>query len=182
MKTLSIIILLATGLTFGAQAQYRKASLQATGLTCAMCSKATLTALKTLPFVDNIDTDLNATTFILHFKPDAHVNIDEIKNKVEDAGFSVGKLSLTADFKQVAVKNDTHVAFGGNTLHFMQVKDQVLNGEKELTVIDKDFIPSKQYKKFSTATTMPCYKTGVMADCCKHGTAVASNRIYHVTL
>ncbi|HVI45657.1 MAG TPA: heavy-metal-associated domain-containing protein [Chitinophaga sp.] len=181
MRTI-LFILFALGVTFSAQAQFRKASLQATGLTCAMCSRATLESLQTLPFVDKIDTDLNNTTFILYFKKDAAVNIDAIKQKVEDAGFSVGKLVMTANFSDVKVQKDAHVSFAGNTLHFMDVKDQVLNGEKDITVIDKNFVSARQFKKFSTETTMPCYKTGMMGDCCKHGSALASTRIYHVTI
>ncbi|MGN7820604.1 heavy-metal-associated domain-containing protein [Chitinophaga varians] len=181
MKILSIL-LLAFGISFGAQAQYKKASLQASGLTCAMCSRATLESLQTLPFVDKIDTDLDNTTFILHFKPDAAVNIDAIKQKVEDAGFSVGKLVVTASFSDVKVQNDTHVPFAGSTLHFMHVKDQVLNGDKDITVIDKDFVSAKQFKKYATETSMSCYKTGVMADCCTPHDAKASKRIYHVTI
>lgn len=181
MKTLSII-LIAIGISFSAQAQYKKASLQAAGLTCAMCSQATYKALKTLPFVDKIDTDLNNTTFVLTFKPAAAISIDDMKAKVEDAGFSVAKLVLTADFDQVKVQNDAHITYAGNTLHFVNVKDQVLQGEKEITVIDKDFVSAKQFKKFSTQTTMPCYKTGVMGDCCKTSGKTNAQRIWHVTI
>ncbi|MCW3463580.1 heavy-metal-associated domain-containing protein [Chitinophaga nivalis] len=181
MKTISII-LLALGISFGVQAQYKKASLQATGLTCAMCSRATFEALQTLPFVDKIDTDLNSTTFELTFKSGVPVNIDAIRQKVEDAGFSVGKLVVAAQFDGVKVQNDTHLTFGGNTLHFMQIKDQVLNGEKLMTVIDKHFVSAKQFKKFSTTTSMSCYQTGMMSDCCKPDATPASKRIYHVTI
>ncbi|PSL42648.1 copper chaperone CopZ [Chitinophaga niastensis] len=181
MKTISII-LFALGLTFGAQAQFTKASVQATGLTCAMCSKATYEALETLPFVDKIDTDLDNTTFVLSFKPGVPVSIDAIKQKVEDAGFSVGKLVMTANFDEVKVQNDAHVAFAGNTLHFMDVKNQVLKGIKDVTVIDKGFVSSKAFKKFSTETSMSCYKTGMIGDCCKPAIAPASKRVYHVTI
>lgn len=181
MKTISII-LLALGLTFGAHAQFKKASVHATGLTCAMCSKATYEALESLPFVDKIDTDLDNTTFVLIFKTGVPVSIDAIKAKVEDAGFSVGKLVMTAGFDGVAVQNDTHVAFAGSTLHFMDIKSQVLTGDKDITVIDKDFVSAKQFKKFSTETSMPCYKTGMMGDCCKTGAGTATGRIYHVTI
>ncbi|NIG53471.1 heavy-metal-associated domain-containing protein [Chitinophaga sp. Cy-1792] len=180
MKFLTLIVL-ALGITFGASAQYKKAAVQATGLTCAMCSNATLKSLETLSFVDKIDTDLENTTFILYFKPGAAVDIDAIKNKVEDAGFSVGKLVITANFDQTEVKNDTHVPFAGSTLHFMHVKDQVLKGDQNLTVIDKDFVSTKQYKKYATETSMACYKTGMMGDCCHSGNK-ASNRVYHVTI
>ncbi|MFY0254841.1 heavy-metal-associated domain-containing protein [Chitinophaga sp. 30R24] len=181
MKTISII-LLALGIAFGAQAQFKKASVYASGLTCAMCSKATFEALASLPFVDKIDTDLDNTTFVLSFKSDVPVSIDAIKQKVEDAGFSIGKLVMTGDFNGVKVQQDAHVSFGGSTLHFMDVKEQVLSGEKNITVIDKDFVSAKQFKKFSTETSMPCYKTGMMGDCCKPEGRPASRRIYHVTI
>ncbi|SHK81120.1 Copper chaperone CopZ [Chitinophaga jiangningensis] len=181
MKFLAIIAF-AIGITFSAKAQqYKKAAVQATGLTCAMCSNATLKSLETLPFVDKIDTDLENTTFILFFKPGANVNIDAIKEKVEDAGFSVGKLTITASFNDTEVKNDTHVPFAGGTLHFMDVKNQVLKGDKDLIVIDKDFISAKQFKKYQNETSMACYKTGMMGDCC-HSDKTASNRVYHVTI
>ncbi len=114
-KALSAIILLALGLHFTSSAQIRKASLQAAGLTCAMLLKSHAGILKTLSFVDKIDTDLNATTFLLSFKPGATVNIDEIKAKVEDAGFSVAKLVLTASFDKVAVEKDAHIQYAGST-------------------------------------------------------------------
>ncbi|MBO9730821.1 MAG: heavy-metal-associated domain-containing protein [Chitinophaga sp.] len=181
MKTLAVI-LLALGLSFGANAQFKKAAVHATGLTCAMCSKATYESLQSLPFVDKIDTDLDNTTFILTFKTGVPVNIDAIKAKVEDAGFSVGKLVMTANFDALSVQNDTHVSFAGSTLHFMDVKNQVLSGDKDITVIDKDFVSAKQFKKFSAETSMPCYKTGMMSSCCKTNTGNASGRIYHVTI
>jgi copper chaperone CopZ len=181
MKTLSAIILLAIGLHFTSSAQIKKASLQVAGLTCAMCSNATLKALQTLPFVDKIDTDLNNTTFLLTFKPDAAVNIDQIKNKVEDAGFSVAKLVLTASFDKIAVEKDAHVQYAGNNFHFINAKQQVLSGDQQITVVDKDFVSAKQFKKFSTQTTMSCYQTGKMASCCKME-GHAPERIYHVTI
>jgi copper chaperone CopZ len=173
---------MAIGLHFNASAQIKKASLQAAGLTCAMCSRATMEALKTLSFVDNVDTDLNNTTFLLSFKPGASVNIDEIKAKVEDAGFSVAKLVLTASFDGVAVEKDAHIKYAGATFHFVNAKQQVLSGDQQITVIDKDFVSAKQFKKFSTQTTMPCYQTGVMAACCKMEKHTAPERIYHVTI
>lgn len=179
MKTILLAIALL-GAQFTASAQYKKASLQAAGLTCAMCSNATFKALKTLPFVDKIDTDLNNTTFILHFKPNAAVNLDQIRDKVENAGFSVAKLTVTANFDKVKVENDTHIPFAGQTLHFLNITPQVLQGEKDITIVDKNFVSAKTFKKYSAQTKMACYATGTMADCCKG--AAAGKRVYHVTI
>ncbi|RAI99419.1 copper chaperone CopZ [Chitinophaga skermanii] len=182
MKLFTFIAAFVTLFTFSANAQYKKASLQASGLTCAMCSNATLKSLQTLPFVESIDTDLENTTFILNFKKDANVSIDEMRAKVEDAGFSVAKLVVTADFDNVKISNDAHINYNGNTLHFVSVKDQTLNGEKSFTVVDKDFIPAKSYKKYSEQTKMACIKTGFMQDCCHTPGTTNSKRVYHVTI
>lgn len=182
MKSFFAIIFLAIGLQFTASAQFKKASLQASGLTCAMCSRATMESLKTLPFVEKIETDLNNTTFLLSFKDGAAVNIDQIRAKVEDAGFSVAKLVLTASFDKVAVEKDAHIQYAGATFHFINAKQQVLSGEQQLTVIDKNFVSAKQFKKFSTQTSMPCYQTGMMAGCCSNDAATKPVRIYHVTI
>jgi copper chaperone CopZ len=182
MKKAFAILFLAIGLSLAASAQIKKVTLQAAGLTCAMCSNATLKSLETLPFVDKIETDLNTTTFILLIKPNAIVSIDAIKNKVEEAGFSVAKLTFTAGFDHVNVSKDAHVTYGGTQFHFMNVKQQVLNGDHDLTVIDQHFVSAKQFKKYSTQTTMPCYQTGVMSSCCEIPGKSNSTRIYHVTI
>ncbi|MEN9952821.1 MAG: hypothetical protein RLZZ520_1089, partial [Bacteroidota bacterium] len=44
-------------------AQIKKATLQASGLTCAMCAKSVYVNLTSLSFVDSVTTDLNASAF-----------------------------------------------------------------------------------------------------------------------
>jgi len=59
MKTLKIfLIILITSIT-AAKAQFTKAELQVSGLTCSMCSKATEKSLRTLGFIGDIKADLN---------------------------------------------------------------------------------------------------------------------------
>jgi copper chaperone CopZ len=74
-----------------ANAQVEKAEFQASGLTCSMCSNAINKALKTVPFIESINTDLNKNLFEITFKKNAVVDFDIIKKKVEDAGFSIAK-------------------------------------------------------------------------------------------
>ncbi len=181
MKTL----LLAIALAFAAmpsKAQFSKATLQATGLTCAMCSNAINKALQAVPFIESVRSDIKNSAFNIVFKPGVTVDIDALKNAVEDAGFSVGSLKLTGSFSELKVDNDQHVQIGNTNFHFLDVKAQTLNGENTITVVDKSFVKAKQFKKFSSFTKMSCLQTGKAASCCiKHGVP-AEARIYHVTI
>jgi copper chaperone CopZ len=70
-----------------AMAQFSKAELQATGLTCAMCSNAINKALQKVPFVESVRPDIKNSSFNIVFKANAEIDIDALKNAVEDAGF-----------------------------------------------------------------------------------------------
>lgn len=160
--------------TVFAQAQFEKAELVVNGLTCSMCSLATHNQLKTIPFIDSIQIDLNSTTYILHFKKDAELDTDLIRKKVEDAGFSVGSLIYTASFTNLSIENNYHYKYQQTLYHFMDVKSQTLNGDVRVKVIDKGFISDKEYKKFKkNAEKFPCYETGKMSEAAK---------VYHLTI
>jgi hypothetical protein len=116
------------------------------------------------------------------FKKDAAVDIDRLRKSVEDAGFSVAKLKLLTNFNNVAIRDDVHITLDHKVYHFLKVNNQVLNGVKEITVVDKNFLTAKEYKKFSTATKMPCLDSGKAADCCIKDGIAPGTRIYHVTI
>lgn len=85
-------------------------------------------------------------------------------------------------FDGQTINNDVHLTANGNTLHFLDVKSQQLNGAKEITLLDKGFVSSKVYKKNSTLTKMACYKSGVAELCCTKDGLAKGTRIYHVTI
>ena len=167
-------------ITLISEAQFTKASLQATGLTCAMCNNAINKALQIKPFIQSVKSDIKNSSFSIVFKENVDVDIDEIRKAVEDAGFGVGSLKLTGNFKEVKIGNDTHVQIGDRHFHFLNVNNQVLEGEQTITIIDKDFLTAKQFKKYSEATKMKCLQSGKAGSCCP-GVA-AGTRIYHVTI
>src|SRR5688572_19008812 len=117
-------------ITVQSHAQFTKATLQATGLTCAMCSNAINKALQDVPFIESVRSDIKNSAFNMIFKKDAVVDIDALKDAVEDAGFSVGSLKLTGSFDKIKVENDEHVAIGNTYFHFLNVKEQTLEGDK----------------------------------------------------
>jgi|SRR6218665_14749 len=181
MKKL-LILLIAGFMTLAASAQFTKATLQATGLTCAMCSNAINKALQAVPFVASVKSDIKNSAFNIVFKENQKVDIDAIRKAVEDAGFSIGGLKMTGTFDHVAIGNDKHVDIADETFHFLDTRSSSLDGEQTLTVVDKNFVPSKQFRKFSASTKMACIQTGKAASCCVKDGVKEDARVYHVTI
>jgi copper chaperone CopZ len=178
----SFFLAIAILLTTAVSAQVTKVSIQATGLTCSMCSNSINKALKSLDFVDKVDANIQNSTFDVYFRPNQTVDFDKLKKKVEDAGFFVSGFSATVHFNNVAISNNEHVVINGTIYHFLNVKDQILNGDETIHIIDKGFVTAKEYKKDAAYTTLDCYKTGVVGSCCTKEGLVKGSRIYHVTI
>lgn len=176
------IVALASVLTIGAQAQFTKARLQASGLTCSMCNNAIYKSLKAVPFVASVESDIKNASFSIVFRENSDVDIDALKKAVEDAGFSVASFTLTGKFDHVAIADDKHVEIDGRHFHFLKVNDRVLNGEQTITVVDRDFLTAKNFKKYASATKKACVQTGKAAPCCEKDGVSENTRIYHVTI
>ena len=181
MKKLLVVVALSC-FTLGVQAQFTQAELQATGLTCAMCNNAINKALEALPFVASVKSDIKHSSFHISFKSDAALDIDALKKAVENAGFSVGSLKLTGNFSDVKVAPDKHVEMEHMVFHFLNTPEQVLNGERTIQVVDKNFVTMKQFKKWSSTTTMSCLQTGKAEACCEKDSIPANTRVYHVVI
>lgn len=181
MKKIAWLVLLIM-VTASVTAQFNKAQLQASGLTCALCTKAIDNALKKIEFVETVTPNIKTSSFNIVFKKDAVVDADALRLAVEDAGFFISKLQLTGSFSNVPVKNDAHVTLEGKTFHFIDTKEQVLNGEQTITLVDKLFVPVKQFKKMSAVNTHACLQTGKADACCEKAGAEKNTRIYHVTI
>jgi len=166
--------------------QFEKVELQASGLTCSLCSNAVNKALKTLPFAASVETDLNQNLFTIVLNKNIPVDFDAISKKVQDAGFSVAKCWVVADFHNLSLQNDEHLVWGGLNLHFLNVKPQTLNGLSRLQIIDQQFVQPREYKRLSTITGMACYKSGAITSNCKPDlslqAATGSTRVYHVSI
>jgi len=151
MRSLKIFIILLLLGTTAAKAQFIKAELQVSGLTCSMCSKATEKALRTLDFVSDIKTDLNRNLFVITFKNGSPVNLEQISKKVQNAGFSVNNLKATFNFADVKLEGNTF-SYSGDTYLVVNGADKTLNGPVAVTVLDKGFAPASVYKKYMGQT------------------------------
>ena len=149
---LMIIAILISGAT---NAQVTKVYLQASGLTCSMCSNSINKALSTLDFIDKVDADIQHYTFEISFKMNSCVDFDKIRRKVEDAGFSVSGFVAAIDFNNVEIKENEPVTIGSNTLIFVNGKSGMLVGVKQVRLLDKGFITSKEYRRNVFPVSLP---------------------------
>lgn len=147
MKNIFIALLLMIGLSFGTKAQIKKAELLASGLTCSMCSFAIEKSLSQLSFIDSITTDLDHTTYILHFNTAKVVDINQIKKKVEDAGFSIASLVLYINTQALVLDEKSSFNFH----HFNFIIDSKIESNRmeiKTKVLKKGFLSNKEFKKY----------------------------------
>jgi len=179
-QIVTILVVMLLGNTV--QAQFTKASLQASGLTCSMCSKAVKVALEEVTFVEKVMVDIKSQQYNLSFKEGAAVDFDALNKAVVDAGFSVASLKVTANVSDVTVKKDSHIQIGNHYFHFLNATGQNLKGSTTFNLVDKGFVSAKEFKKWSSASKMACVQTGKTAACCTKENIAEQSRIYHVTI
>ena len=163
-----IIAALLCLFSFGANAQIKSARLTASGLTCSMCSKAIYKNLQKLSIVQKVDVDVETSTYIITFKPGAAVSPDAVKKSVEDAGFAVASLQVTASFPRMEVSAATPIPYAGAHYRILNATGgQVLEGERTFTVVDKGFLSPGEWKKYAALAGAK---------------AAVAGRVYNVTL
>lgn len=168
-------------LAIPAMAQIRSVDLTASGLTCSMCSKAIYKALTAVPFVKQVDVDIDKSIYNIQFKDREKVVLDDVKNAVTGAGFSVASMKVTANIEKTDLLDDAHINLGGSTFHFVHVNKQTIGGTVSLRMVDKNYLPKADYNKYRKYTKMKCFETGYMEACCPKDKSL-EKRIYHVTL
>ncbi|TSD64524.1 heavy-metal-associated domain-containing protein [Inquilinus sp. KBS0705] len=166
MKTLKIYIILFIATVTVAKAQFTKAELQVSGLTCSLCARTTEKSLKALPFVSEIKPDLIRNVFTITFKSDVPVDFEQITKKVKNSGFSVNYLKTTVNFDNIKLADNTFT-YGNDTYKLLNA-DKALSGPVSLTFVDKGFAPNSVSKKYLGKTP--------------EETANATGRTYHVAI
>lgn len=180
MKKIIIIALLL--LPIITIAQVKKITIQASGLTCSMCSNAINKSLQALPFVEKTIPNIKNSSFDIYLKKEAIYSFDLIKESVEEAGFSVASFYVTIDMNTAVAAKDQHTLVDGNLFHFINANNQPLIGEKKIKIVDKGFVTAKEFKANNKYTTLACYATGKASTCCKVAENNTSTRVYHVII
>ncbi|MBA2746216.1 MAG: cation transporter [Flavisolibacter sp.] len=180
MKTILFAWLVILALPVNAQVT--KVSLQASGLTCSMCSKAVKIALDEVAFVEKVMVDIKNQQYNISFKENAAIDLDALGKAVEDAGFSVAGLSVTAIVDQQKLNKDEHIKISEQYFHFLNAAGMEIGDTVRFKVVDKKFVSAKEFKKYSGLTKMSCVQTGKTSSCCTSEAVPAEARIFHAIL
>ena len=152
-----------------ASSQIQSVSLQASGPTCSVCTRAIYKSLKKLPSVAKVQEDIAHSSYHIQFKEDQKPSLAELKKAVLDAGFFVAWMEVKARFNNVEVANDSVLHLDDFTFLFVDIQKQKLNGERKLLIVDKDYLLDKDRKKYAGT-----FESKTVAN--------DGDRIFHVTL
>lgn len=137
----------------GASAQVQKVNLQASGLTCAMCSKAIYKAVSAISFVDTVLVNIEASTYDIRFNSGATPQFDQIAKAVVDAGFSVANLTVVVNFNKQNVDKNGLLTLDGIQYKIMGTPPATLQGSKKLQLIGKQYMLPKDFKKIPAGSS-----------------------------
>lgn len=171
MKGFFLFLCLVMGYTAGAQLE--RATLQVSGLTCALCAKTVQKALEKLPFIKEVKPDLNTQQYALTFRSDRPIVLEQIKQEVEDAGFSVAQLQLIASFDNLDLDAQSQVKIGAICFQFINATNRQVKGEQTFTLLEKDFLSGKVFSK---------YCKDRRANCGNRTSLASGERVYKVIL
>lgn len=144
MKPIFLFFVLA--FSMATKAQVSHVYIQASGLTCSMCSNSINKALKTLDFIEGIEADVKHYTFDITLKPGSDVNFNKIRKKVEDAGFFVSRFEAAIDFDKLSLSSSQSLIIANQQLVFVNKIGKPLKGTQKVQLLDKGFVSSKELK------------------------------------
>jgi copper chaperone CopZ len=139
MKYLFIFIFFL--LNTKAKGQIQSIDVSASGLTCSMCSKAIFKALSQLDFVSAVKVDLEKSIYTLTFKSPERVKIEEIRDAVYDAGFSIETMQMTANFPVNKAINNEVVLLLGYQFKWELSSEKSIKHPQKVNFLNKDLLP-----------------------------------------
>lgn len=136
--------------------QFTVAEIGVNGLTCSQCSRSVEMSLLKLDFVKEVQMNLENTNGKITFKKGIEVNLKKIAKAVTDAGFSVGYLRVAYSFNNLDISNPASLTNASGQFCFVNTELKTLHGEILLTVINKEFMPNQEYKKWKELIKKSC--------------------------
>ena len=149
VKKIVLLLLLVWGQQY-CFAQFTRAKLQATGLTCALCSKAIHQALEKLPFVQKVSAQLKESSFEIIIRPGESVDLAQMRSAVEEAGFFIGALYVTRAVEAPSLVSNVATREGNSYL--LPVGTVKAGGVQTFQVLNEHFLTEKAFLKLSNSS------------------------------
>ena len=162
------IIVIFLFCTLQSHAQIKSAMVGVNGLTCSACCRTVEMSIRKLPFVKDVQMNLDNTEGKIIFNNNSSVDIEKIAKAVTDAGFSVRYLSAAFLFTNVNISKGYCYNTGNYTLQFISPETKILNGESQIKFIGAEFLPKAEFNKLKSLLTNSC--------------SDAKGKVYFVTL
>lgn len=126
----------------GAGGRIESISLQASGLTCSMCSRAIYKSLLKVSSVKKVEEDIKNSTYTIFFKDQAKVILDDLKRAVKNAGFSVAAIEVNARFDHTEIAAGAPLRVDDLTFTLTGPLPPAIEGRQRLVLQGKDLQPS----------------------------------------
>ena len=127
-------------------AQVQRFEVGVNGLTCSACSRTVEVSLRKLPFVKDVQMNLEHTEGQIFIKENTTIDIAKIAKAVVDAGFSVRYLRGSYTVNNLSTSPGTCVEVFGNKFVFVKSADKALNGSVTIQFIGDKYMPKKEAK------------------------------------
>jgi copper chaperone CopZ len=156
IKALSVLIvaIILSSVSLNSFGQIESVTLQASGLTCSMCSRAIYKSLQKVPDVGKVEEDIEHSSYHIRFTHPGTTSLAALRKAVTDAGFSVARMEITVDFQHAAIDNNSTLKFNDQMFQFVDISNQVLDGQRKLLIVDKDYLLEKDRKKYTGSYSM----------------------------
>jgi copper chaperone CopZ len=151
-----VFCLLLNLLAIGASAQFREARIGINGLTCSQCSRSVEIQLRKLPFVQDIQMDLEHTQGKITFKANKPVNIKAIAQAVKDAGFSVRYLKADINRQDVQLSVESCFKLYDDVYYMSPAGSSQDRSVLTLQFLGKDYIAKSELKRYKLPAATSC--------------------------
>lgn len=130
--------------------QVEQVTVGVNGLHCSACSFTVEKALMKVNFVSVVMMDLNEREARIILDEDKEIDYHKLAKAVTDAGYSVRNVKITLNEKVEEPTSCLSIASSQFCLL------DASNGGHTLQLIDKGFIPKKEYKKIQATQNASC--------------------------
>ena len=154
---LLLLVLISCAMSAGAQIQ--SVSIGVNGLTCSQCSRTVEMSIRKLPFVEDVQMNLEHTEGRIVIKKGSKADMDLVAKAVMNAGFSLRYLQADVAFNSQTSVSGTCMNMAGDEYVFSTPPPEPVRGMITLKFLDKNFLSKNDFKKVQASLNNPCGTT-----------------------